>query len=625
MSPTSRPTTDDGFRVATRSATAEDLAAAIVALSRRQTGGTSVRRRLFVPNNAALYNGAFSGFVSGCNQARTIGSTTTGLVAQAVLFAQAVDTLIPTDGSLNQSKVDLLTSLVSNVFGDQYPQGLTEAEYGPVAEQVVALYSEAILLLAAIAPVGSGPFEQPGGVGTVIEPYDETAPFQVSGGMAYSPTSVALSEGTALDTDDFAVGLYSVAGGGYSVAFAGGLAGGTASMAFAEGMSLNAYDFAVGTSSVATGGSSVAFAGGQANAAGDFAVGTSSATGAGGGAIAFAGGQTDLGGDFAVGQDSYAAGGYSVAFAGGQTAAAGDFAVGANSAASGGNSVAFGGGSAEDTNDFATGLGTASGGNSAAFGNSVASGEFSAAFGGGNAVLGGDFAVGYSSIANAGNAAAFGGGLAEGPASFAVGVSSLDSSVSIAAGNSSVAFAGGEAFNDYSFAVGGSSLGVSSASADNAVAFAGGSAGGAGSLCVGDLSVAQGDYSVAFCASSAVGEASFAAVSGAYAGADASVALAGGTTGGSQSVAIGLCTVDVSNAMVLGNDGTDDTPIGYVAVNLDGAGSVELTASTLIFNTPTSLTATAGSSGATLPDTPEGFLIATIGGFTALKIPFYQD
>ncbi len=71
--------------------------------------------------------------------------------------------------------------------------------------------------------------------------------------------------------------------------------------------------------------------------------------------------------------------------------------------------------------------------------------------------------------------------------------------------------------------------------------------------------------------------------------------------------------------------GTDDTPIGYVAVNLDGAGSVELTASTLIFNTPTSLTATAGSSGATLPDTPEGFLIATIGGFTALKIPFYQD
>ena len=146
--------------------TPEELAAATIELSRR--GGGHVRRRLFVPNNPALYNAAFSGFVSGCNQARTIGSSTTGLVAQAVLLAQAVDSLIATDGALNQSKVDLLTSLVSNVFGEQYPQGLTEGQYGPTAAEIVALYEEAILLLASIPPVGGGsPYKliyQPGGV-----------------------------------------------------------------------------------------------------------------------------------------------------------------------------------------------------------------------------------------------------------------------------------------------------------------------------------------------------------------------------------------------------------------------------------------------------------------------------
>ena len=241
----------------THSVSPEELAAAVTALAMgaRKAG---VRRRLFVPNNAALYNGAFSGFVSGCNQARTIGSTTTGLVAQAVLFAQAVDTLIPTDGTLNQSKVDLLTSLVSNVFGDLYPQGLTEAEYAPVAEQVVALYSEAIALLAAIAPVTSGPFEQPGGVGTVIEPYDETAPFEVSGGSATGTTSVSLGDTSqSEDPNDLS------AGGG--VAGTGTGAGSNVALGRAVAGSATGNDFAVGPNT-ADGGYS-ASVGGASNSA----------------------------------------------------------------------------------------------------------------------------------------------------------------------------------------------------------------------------------------------------------------------------------------------------------------------------------------------------------------------
>jgi hypothetical protein len=232
----------------------EELAAATIALSRRPRGA-GVRRKLFVPNNAALYNGAFSGFTSGCNQARTIGSATTGLVAQAVLFAQAVDTLIPTDGSLNQSKVDLLTSLVANVFGDQYPVGLEESDYAATAEEVVALYDEAVLLLASIPPVGGGPFEQPGGVGTVIEPFDESAAFQVSGGSASGTQSQALGPGSAtLDPNDFALsggGTGTGSGAGNNVASGGGFAGSATGgdVCFGPNTAQGGYSSCVGGSS----------------------------------------------------------------------------------------------------------------------------------------------------------------------------------------------------------------------------------------------------------------------------------------------------------------------------------------------------------------------------------------
>lgn len=134
--------------------TAEDIAAAVVrrAGARKRSG----RMKLFVPQNAALYNAAFSGYVAGCNQARTIGSATTGLVSQAVFFAQAVDTDIPFDAALNQSKIDLLTAIVGNVFGELYPTGLDEADYSGTATEVVALYNEAVLLLAPVAPPSGG-------------------------------------------------------------------------------------------------------------------------------------------------------------------------------------------------------------------------------------------------------------------------------------------------------------------------------------------------------------------------------------------------------------------------------------------------------------------------------------
>jgi hypothetical protein len=138
-----------------RTVGADEIAAAVVGL-RRAAGREGGRRKLFVPTNAALYNAAFIGYVGGTQQARTIGSATTGLVAQAVLFAQAVDGDIPFDGGLTQSKIDLLTDIVSNVFGDVYPMGLDEVDYAAQAAEVVALYNEAVPLLAATAPPGGG-------------------------------------------------------------------------------------------------------------------------------------------------------------------------------------------------------------------------------------------------------------------------------------------------------------------------------------------------------------------------------------------------------------------------------------------------------------------------------------
>ncbi len=138
--------------------TPQEIAIAVMQANhkRRTFDRSTGRRRLFVPNNAALYNAAYIGFISGCNQARTIGSSTTGLLGQAVFFAQAVDTGILFDAALTQSKIDLLTEIVSNVFGELYPQGLLETDYLPTAQQVIALYNEAILLLAPTPPPGGG-------------------------------------------------------------------------------------------------------------------------------------------------------------------------------------------------------------------------------------------------------------------------------------------------------------------------------------------------------------------------------------------------------------------------------------------------------------------------------------
>src|SRR5579864_2635298 len=119
--------------------TPREIVYAIINAAKKRGG----KRKLFVPNNPALYNAALIGFVGGVNQARTIGNQTSGLTAQAVLFAQLVDTDIPTDGGLTQSKIDLLTDIVSNVFGDLYPMDLEESDYTAQADAVVALYNEA--------------------------------------------------------------------------------------------------------------------------------------------------------------------------------------------------------------------------------------------------------------------------------------------------------------------------------------------------------------------------------------------------------------------------------------------------------------------------------------------------
>jgi hypothetical protein len=398
-----------------RVVTPEELAAATMELARRaRRADPNVRRRLFVPNNAALYNGAFAGFVSGCNQARTIGSATTGLVAQAVLFAQAVDTLIPTDGSLNQSKIDLLTTLVSNVFGELYPVGLTETEYAPVAEEVVALYSEAILLLSPISPPGGGPFEQ---IGSLIKPYDATAAFEVSGGSATGAQSTALGDSSsATNPGDFAGsgGTTGVVGGeGNNTAFSGGIAGSLAGYSFAS-----SFGQASGTGATA-------LSNGRAHGIGDVGV----ASGEAGSAA-----KPTVGWNFAAGEDTVATGGNSAAFGEGTSQDSFDFSCAGATAGTGsgaGLNFAAGGGVAGSAtgSDCAIGPNTASGGTSAAVGgvsNSALSGsdgcfagENNTAEGGSSTCLGGQNNTsseenasclgGLANAANAVNAVCLGG------------------------------------------------------------------------------------------------------------------------------------------------------------------------------------------------------------------------
>ena len=109
------------------------------------------RRKLYVPQNPALYNAAVYGYVGGVNQARDVTNPASGeqaalvgqaaLVAQAELFAQQVDGDIPTNPTLGPANVTCLATIVSNVMGLKYPIGLPQSAFTTVAAAIAALYN----------------------------------------------------------------------------------------------------------------------------------------------------------------------------------------------------------------------------------------------------------------------------------------------------------------------------------------------------------------------------------------------------------------------------------------------------------------------------------------------------
>ena len=109
----------------------------------RRTG----RRKLYIPNNAGLFNAALAGYMGGVNQARGSISTTdsdyASLVSEGILFAQAVDQAIPFDPALSFSEVCLAQDLVSNFMGLRYPEGLPQSAFTSTAAAIAAQYAEA--------------------------------------------------------------------------------------------------------------------------------------------------------------------------------------------------------------------------------------------------------------------------------------------------------------------------------------------------------------------------------------------------------------------------------------------------------------------------------------------------
>jgi hypothetical protein len=103
----------------------------------------------------------------------------------------------------------------------------------------------------------SGPFEQPGGIGTIIEPFDETASFQVSGGDASGAQSQSFGSTAALDPNDFAAGYGSSAGTGTGSGAGNNtaLSGGNAGSPIGGDVAIGSYNNAIGGNSACLGGS----------------------------------------------------------------------------------------------------------------------------------------------------------------------------------------------------------------------------------------------------------------------------------------------------------------------------------------------------------------------------------
>lgn len=109
-------------------------------------------------NNNNIYNAVIAG-AGGGNQQRWITDTNsadyTAFLATVQVVAEAVDGAIdPIVGDANIAQTALMQEIVAAVFASRYVQSQVEADYAPVAEAIVALYTR--LAMGLLAPTEPG-------------------------------------------------------------------------------------------------------------------------------------------------------------------------------------------------------------------------------------------------------------------------------------------------------------------------------------------------------------------------------------------------------------------------------------------------------------------------------------
>lgn len=98
-------------------------------------------------NNNAVYNAAIAGSLSGVtarwNQDAVPGDYA-GTVGACVAFATRLDSKIPLDGAMNQSKADLVQGLCNGVLSGRNITSAVAADYDAIATALAALYTAAV-------------------------------------------------------------------------------------------------------------------------------------------------------------------------------------------------------------------------------------------------------------------------------------------------------------------------------------------------------------------------------------------------------------------------------------------------------------------------------------------------
>ena len=153
----------------------------------------------YTPNNDQIFDYAYLGFLAGVYAGKDVSvvftTDRTNIVSQAVIFAEAVDTLIAS-GSFSVGQAALVGSLSQSLMANKYGVGLAESSFTPVAEFVAGMFTQA-----------QGNFQESDSGG--VESVSVTLPLTSTGGanpvISVGPmTDQAFVDGTTIVPADLA-------------------------------------------------------------------------------------------------------------------------------------------------------------------------------------------------------------------------------------------------------------------------------------------------------------------------------------------------------------------------------------------------------------------------------------